>query len=69
MDKAINPQNWGKSHHAEYFEKPTHLLYCLVRKSLIMKGSSIKIYHFFEILKSAKNIEKHKREAIYEGIG
>lgn len=62
MDKAINPQNWGKSHHAEYFEKLTHLLWCLVKKSLIMKGPSIKIQHFFEILKFAKNIENIKEK-------
>lgn len=65
MYKAVSPQNQGKSHQAEYFEKPTHLLWCLM-KSLIMKGQSITIYDFFEILKSAKNIGKKEKQYMTE---
>lgn len=63
MDRAIVPQNRGKAHHAENFERPAQLLWSLVKNSLIMAGQYITVYDFFfNILKSAKNIGERKRK-------
>lgn len=47
MDRTIVPQNRGKAHHAENFERPTQLLWSLVKNSLIMAGQYITVYDFF----------------------